>query len=57
MEKANAISDFQIVCPHWGTEYYLDVDESQKKWTKLFLESGVDLVIGAHPHVIEPIRM
>ena len=27
MEKANAISDFQIVCPHWGTEYYLDVDD------------------------------
>lgn len=57
MEKANAISDFQIVCPHWGTEYYLDVDESQKRWTRLFLENGVDLVIGAHPHVIEPIRM
>ena len=53
---AESVADFTIVCPHWGTEYRLTPDASQQKWTKLFLENGVDLVIGTHPHVIEPVE-
>ncbi len=49
-------ADFVIVFPHWGTEYVYEPSSSQKMWTKLFLETGVDLVIGAHPHVIEPVE-
>jgi len=49
-------ADFVIVCPHWGTEYNLGVDAYQKKWAKLFFDNGVDLVIGTHPHVIEPVE-
>lgn len=56
LELANQLADFVIVCPHWGTEYRLEPDKSQKKWTDLFLEYGVDLVLGTHPHVIEPIE-
>lgn len=56
LEKADALADFVIVCPHWGTEYRLETDSQQKKWTNLFLENGVDLVIGTHPHVIEPVE-
>ena len=56
LELANSLADFVIVAPHWGTEYRLEADYSQKKWTKLFLEYGVDLVLGTHPHVIEPIE-
>ncbi len=56
IRKAEEIADFTIVCPHWGTEYKLDADNSQKKWANIFLEEGVDLVLGAHPHVIEPIQ-
>jgi poly-gamma-glutamate synthesis protein (capsule biosynthesis protein) len=56
LEYAEANADFTIVCPHWGTEYNLDVDSSQKKWTKIFREGGADLVIGTHPHVIEPVE-
>lgn len=55
--KAEELADFTIVCPHWGTEYKLDTDSWQKKWSKIFLENGVDLVIGTHPHVIEPIEV
>lgn len=54
--RAEELSDFVIVCPHWGTEYSLTTDSLQKKWTKIFLENGVDLVIGTHPHVIEPVE-
>lgn len=56
LAKANELADFTIVCPHWGTEYNLGTDAWQEKWTQLFLENGVDLVIGAHPHVIEPVE-
>lgn len=57
IKRAKEIADFVIVCPHWGTEYLLETDSLQKKWTNIFLENDVDLVIGTHPHVIEPIEM
>ena len=57
IQQAKQLADFVIVAPHWGTEYRLTPDSSQKKWTKLFLEQGVDLVLGTHPHVIEPVEM
>ena len=57
IQYAESVADFTVVCPHWGTEYRLTADSSQKKWTKLFLENGVDLVLGTHPHVIEPVEL
>ena len=57
IKKAEQIADFTIVCPHWGTEYVLKETEEQRRWAQIFLENGVDLVIGTHPHVIEPIEM
>ncbi len=55
--KAKEISDFVVVCPHWGTEYVLKESTYQRDYSQFFLENGVDLVIGAHPHVIEPVEM
>lgn len=54
--RAKEISDFIVVCPHWGTEYVHQPDSYQKKWTQFFYEQEVDLVIGTHPHVIEPVE-
>lgn len=54
--KAEELADFTIVCPHWGTEYRLTPDASQEKWVRIFWENGADLVLGTHPHVIEPIE-
>lgn len=56
IERAEAQADFTIVCPHWGTEYYLEADAMQKKWTSIFAQHDVDLVLGTHPHVIGPIE-
>lgn len=56
LKKAEEEADFTIVCPHWGTEYRLTQDSSQEKWTQIFLKNGADLVLGTHPHVIEPIE-
>lgn len=57
LTKAEELADFTVVCPHWGNEYELGVVQSQKNWTEIFLKNGVDLVIGTHPHVIEPVEM
>jgi len=55
--KAKEIADFVIVLPHWGTEYRYTPDSLQEKYTKLFSDLGVDLVIGTHPHVLENIEV
>ncbi len=54
MEKARAEADFVIVFVHWGTENSEESDAFQQKWTRLFLENKVDVVIGTHPHVMQP---
>ena len=56
IRKAEELADFTIVCPHWGTEYQLVQSAAQEKWAQIFAENGVDLVIGTHPHVIQPIE-
>ena len=54
-KKENA--EFIIVFPHWGKEYVLNEIKYQKYFTKIFLDLGVDLVIGTHPHVIQPLKV
>lgn len=56
LKKANELADFVIVCPHWGNEYQFKPSDEQKKWAEFFVKRGVDLVIGAHPHVIQPVE-
>jgi len=56
LKKAQELADFIIVCPHWGTEYNLEAAAEQKSWAKLFAENGADLVLGTHPHVLEPVE-
>lgn len=56
IKKAKKQADFVVVYPHWGTEYYLGISQSQKDWAKFFADQGVDLVIGTHPHVVEPVE-
>nr|MCR5032582.1 CapA family protein [Lachnospiraceae bacterium] len=57
LEQAESLADFTIVCPHWGVEYSLTPSQDQENWCKLFLDHGADLVLGTHPHVIEPVTV
>ena len=41
---------------HWGTEYSLGVSADQTKIANYLSDLGVDLIIGAHPHVVEPVE-
>ena len=54
--QAKELADFVIVCPHWGTEYRHEPDKRQGNWVQFFMELEVDLVLGTHPHVIEPVE-
>jgi poly-gamma-glutamate synthesis protein (capsule biosynthesis protein) len=57
IQKAEELADFTVVCPHWGIEYQHKQSAEQENWAKLFMDHGADLVIGAHPHYIQPMEM
>lgn len=54
--EAEKIADFTIVCPHWGSEYTHLEAEYQKNWVNIMVSNGADLIIGTHPHVIQPVK-
>ncbi len=56
VEAAKQIADFVIVCPHWGTEYVFKETKNQTKKAQFLADLGVDLIIGTHPHVVEPVK-
>lgn len=53
---AEGNADFTIAFMHWGTEYLTKPDAFQKELALLMCEWGVDLIVGSHPHVIEPVE-
>ncbi len=48
-----AASDFTIVLPHWGEEYRTRHNASQESTARFLAEAGADIIIGAHPHVVQ----
>lgn len=48
-------ADIIIATIHWGTEYQFMPSKSQKKLTEFLFRNGVTLIIGSHPHVVQPI--
>lgn len=54
--KAKEISDIVIVSVHWGDEGSFKPNNYQKNYAKKFADCGVDVVLGHHPHVIQPVE-
>ncbi|GAC1430218.1 MAG: hypothetical protein NVSMB54_23260 [Ktedonobacteraceae bacterium] len=52
--KARTSADFVSVFVHWGIEYLTSLTAHQRYLAHVAIEAGADIVIGAHPHVIEP---
>ncbi len=46
-------ADFVIAVPHWGTEYRLRHDSVQEEWAGWLVSEGADVIVGAHPHVVQ----
>ena len=55
MEKDGA--EFIVFYMHWGNEYQLKQNTWQDKISQELCNAGVDIIVGGHPHVIQPIKM
>lgn len=56
IKKMRGQCDLLIVEFHWGKEYQYKQDEIQTELAHLSIDDGADLVIGGHPHVLQPIE-
>lgn len=55
LRKAGA--ELIVAAMHWGEEYTLLPVKSQKNLADYLLSLGVDMIIGGHPHVVQPFEM
>lgn len=53
----DAGAEIVVAAVHWGVEYNLLPHSTQKSLADFLVDEGVDLVIGGHPHVIQPMEM
>ena len=49
-------ADLVFVSCHWGTENSFEIDSSQQIYAQLMCDLDVDVIIGHHPHVIQPVQ-
>ena len=56
IDALRPLCDFLVVSMHWGEEYQSRYDEKQKELAAFLAQHRVDLVIGHHPHVIQPVE-
>ena len=57
IKEAEKYSDYQIVFFHGGTEKVHKPENWKRRASKKIIDNGADLVIGAHPHVLQPIEV
>lgn len=57
IKEAKSKNDIVIVYTHWGNEYELIQTETQTSIARSFIDSGADLIIGSHPHVVQPMEI
>jgi len=58
IEQAKALQpDIIAVTLHWGDEYKLSPNKAQRDLAEFLSRNGVRLIIGAHPHVLQPIEV
>lgn len=48
--------DIICVSMHWGNEYKLKQNSTQEDLANFLFENGVDIILGSHPHVLEPME-
>ena len=57
-KKAKSLKpDLIVVLPHLGTQFSNAADEVQKKWFEIFKEQGADIILGDHPHAVQPVLL
>ena len=57
IELAKSLNvDIIVACMHWGTEYRTTANSEQKELADFLFQNGVDIILGNHPHVLEPME-
>lgn len=56
IERAKEVADIVVVCPHWGVEYQTRENNFQDEAARAMIDAGADIIIGAHPHVCQPVE-
>jgi len=57
LEKAKKLNpDIICVSMHWGIEYKIKQNSEQENLADFLFENGADIVLGSHPHVLEPME-
>lgn len=57
IRTAQSRADVVIVLPHGGTEYQSTFSRRQQQDYRKLIDAGADLVVGAHPHVVQPLEV
>jgi len=57
IEKLDKENDFVVVNIHWGNEYELNYSTTQQIIGHTLIDKGTDIVVGHHPHVIQPVEI
>ncbi len=57
IEYAKQSSNYIIAIMHWGDVNSSEISEYQRNITSFLVENGVDMILGAHPSVVEPMEM
>ena len=56
VQAIRPLCDYLIVSMHWGVEYNTEPSKYQRQLAELLCNNGVDLIIGTHPHVLQPLE-
>ena len=56
VRRADEMADLVIMAIHWGVEYQMYPSEDQIQLAQELSDAGADIIIGNHPHVIQPVQ-
>lgn len=56
IEAAKEENDLVVVYVHWGVEKSDEPEDYQRQLAESYIDAGADLVVGAHPHVLQGIE-
>ena len=56
IKKADELVDYLVVYVHWGIERNTSPEKYQRVMGQQYIDAGADMVIGSHPHVLQPLE-
>ncbi len=56
VRAARQQADFVIVSAHWGLDDVAGVTDLEKRWASVLADAGADVILGHHPHILQPVE-